>query len=136
MAESNVDIVRRGFDAFQKLDLDGFTADWHEDVVWDVKNYENWPGDRTEYKGTAEVLAEFAHYLGSARSFEVHGHEATALDETRVLGLHHERRINEGDQTPQDLEIGTLYELDTNGKVTHVEVYTGHDNARTAAGAT
>jgi ketosteroid isomerase-like protein len=136
MAESNVDIVRRGFDAFQKLDLDGFTKDWHEDVVWDVKHYENWPGDRTEYRGTAEVLAEFAHYLGSARSFEVHGHEALALDDTRVLGLHHERRVNEGDQTPKDLEIGTLYELDDQGKVTHVEVYTGHDNARKAAGAT
>jgi ketosteroid isomerase-like protein len=136
MAESNVDIVRRGFDAFQKLDLDGFTADWHPQVVWDVSGYENWPGTKTEYRGTAEVLAEFAHYLGSARSFEVHGHEAIALNDTRVLGLHHERRVNEGDERPQDLEIGSLYELDDEGKVTHVAVFTGHDNARRAAGAT
>jgi ketosteroid isomerase-like protein len=135
MAESNVDIVRRGFDAFQKLDLDGFTADWHEDVVWDVKNYENWPGSKTEYRGTPEVLAEFAHYLGSARSFEVHGHDAIELDDGKVLGLHHERRVNEGDDAPTNLEIGTVYALDAQGKVTHVEVYTGHDNARRAAGA-
>jgi ketosteroid isomerase-like protein len=134
MSERNVEIVRRGFRAFQKLDLDGFTADWRPDVVWDVRGYENWPGSKTEYQGTAEVLDEFAHYLGSARSFEVSGHDAVALDDTRVLGLHHERRVNEGEPAAVYLEIGTVYELDGDGKVTHVEVYTGHDKARGAAG--
>ena len=135
MSDSNVDIVRRGFDAFQKLDLDGFTADWHPDVVWDVRGYENWPGDKAEYSGIAEVLAEFANYLGSARSFEVKGHDVMALDQNRVLGLHHEYRVNEGESESKHVEIGSLYELDAQGKVTHVEVYTGHDNARKAAGA-
>ena len=135
MSDSNVDIVRRGFDAFQKLDLDGFTADWRPDVVWDVRGYENWPGDKTEYSGIAEVLAEFAHYLGTARSFEVKGHDVFALDQNRVLGLHHEYRVNEGESQPTHVEIGSLYELDLEGKVTHVEVYTGHDNARKAAGS-
>jgi ketosteroid isomerase-like protein len=134
MPDSNVDIVRRGFDSFQKLDLDGFTADWHPDVVWDVSGYKGWPGDRTEYEGTAEVLAEFAHYLGTARSFEVRGHDVIALDDHRVLGLHHERRVNEGDEAPVHLEIGTLYKLSPEGKVTHVDVFTGHDEARKAAG--
>jgi ketosteroid isomerase-like protein len=133
---SNVETVRRGFRAFQKLDLDGFTADWHPDVVWDVRGYKNWPGSKTEYRGTAEVLAEFAQYLGSARSFEVSGHDAVALDEARVLGLHHERRVNEGEEAPVHLEIGTLYKLDSDGRVTHVDVYTGHDEARRAAGLT
>ena len=134
MSEHNVEIVSRGFRAFQKLDMDGFTADWRPDVVWDVRGYDNWPGSRTEYQGSAEVLAEFAHYLSSARSFDVSGHEAVALDDDRVLGLHHERRVNEGDDTPRHLEIGTVYKLDGDGKVTHVEVYTGHDKARRAAG--
>ena len=134
MPDSNVDIVRRGFDAFQKLDLDGFTRDWHPDVVWDVTNYENWPGDGTEYRGIAEVLAEFARYLQGARGFEVRGHEVLALDDARVLGLHHETRTNR-DGEPIHVEIGSLYELDQTGKVTHVDVFTGHDRARSAAAA-
>ena len=134
MSDSNVDIVRRGFDAFQKLDLDGFTRDWHPDVVWDVTNYENWPGDKTEYRGIAEVLAEFARYLQGARGFEVRGHEVLAMDDARVLGLHHETRTNaDGELT--HVEIGSLYELNEDGKVTHVDVFTGHERARSAAAA-
>jgi ketosteroid isomerase-like protein len=136
MSERNVDIVRRGFQAFQKLDMDGFTAEWRPDVVWDVRGYENWPGAKTEYTGTGEVLAEFAHYLSTARSFEVSGHQVVDLDDARVLGLHHERRVNDGEDVPVYLEIGTVYQLDGDGKVTHVEVYTGHDEARRAAGLT
>jgi ketosteroid isomerase-like protein len=132
MTADNVDIVRRGFRAFQSLDMDGFTAAWDPDVVWDLRGYRGWPGSKTEYRGTAEILAEFANYLGSARSLEVRGLEVERLDETRVLGLHTERRT-EGDKPPVDLEIGAVYEL-TTGRVTRVEVYTGHDEARRAAG--
>jgi ketosteroid isomerase-like protein len=135
-AEDNVDIVRRAFKGFQRLDLDAFTADWAPDITWDLAGYEGWPGAHTTYTGEHEVVAEFAQYLGSARSFEVSGHDAVALDEARVFGLHHERRVNEGEEAPVHLEIGTLYKLDSDGRVTHVDVYTGHDEARRAAGLT
>jgi ketosteroid isomerase-like protein len=133
MTSTNEDIVRRGFEAFQHLDMDGFTADWHPDVVWDLSGYRDWPGNTHEYKGAPEVLAGFGNYLGSARSFEVHGLEVTPLDDGRVLGTHHERRVNEGEDTPLAIEIGVVYTL-ADGKVTHVEVYTGHAEARRAAG--
>jgi ketosteroid isomerase-like protein len=132
MTSTNEDIVRRAFQAFQRLDLDGFTADWHPEVVWDLSGYRDWPGPTHEYKGAPEVLAGFGNYLGSARSFEVHGLEVTSLDDERVLGTHHERRVNEGDDTPIEIEIGVVYTL-ADGKVTHVEVYTSHDAARRAA---
>jgi ketosteroid isomerase-like protein len=123
---TNEEIVRQGFESFQRLDLDGFTRDWHPDVVWDVSNYESWTGERTTYKGSAEVLAGFADYLGSAKSFEVTGLQVEAVDDDRVLGLHLEKR-----DLTKTIEIGAIYELHA-GKVTHVEVYTGHANARAA----
>lgn len=123
---TNEDVIRRAFESFQHLDVDGFTRDWHPDVVWDLENYEGWTGEKTEYRGTAEVLAGFADYLGSARSFEVSDLEVTAIGETRVLGLHRERR-----DLTQTIEIGVIYELHQ-GKVTHVDVFTGHDKARAA----
>jgi ketosteroid isomerase-like protein len=126
------EIVRTAFDSFRRLNLDGFTEDWHPDVVWDVSGYENWPGDRTEYKGTHEVLDGFAHYLAGVRGFEVSGHEVIGVDDARVLGLHNEHRLKE-DGTPVWLEIGVVYHF-AEGRVVKAEVFTGHDAARRAAG--
>jgi ketosteroid isomerase-like protein len=123
---TNEDIVRQGFESFQHLDLDGFTRDWHPDVVWDLTHYEGWTGDQTEYKGTAEVLAGFADYLGSATSLEVSGLQVTAIDDARVLGLHIETR----DHT-KTIEIGVIYEF-RDSRVIHVQVFTGHAAARAA----
>jgi ketosteroid isomerase-like protein len=124
---TNEEIVRQAFESFQHLDLDGFTKDWDPDVVWDVTHYEGWTGDQTHYKGTAEVLAGFANYLGSATSFEVSGLQVIPIDAERVLGLHMEER----DRTAM-IEIGVIYELH-DGKVTHAQVFTGHAAARNAA---
>jgi ketosteroid isomerase-like protein len=129
---SHEEIVRKAFDSFQHLDLDGFTDDWHPDVVWDVSGYDGWPGDRTVYKGTPEVLDGFAHYLAGAKGFETGGHEVVEVDDTRVLGLHHERRTAE-DSTRVDIEIGVIYHFER-GQVVRCEVFTGHDAARKAAG--
>jgi ketosteroid isomerase-like protein len=127
--ERNVEVVRQSFEAFQRLDLDGFTQHWRPDVVWDVTHLEGWPGDRTTYTGTADVLKGFADYLASARGLEVGDLEVTPIGDTHVLGLHLERR-----ERTTTIEIGVIYELD-DGQVTHARVFTGHDKARQAAAA-
>ena len=129
---SHEQIVRTAFESFRRLNLDGFTSDWHEDVIWDVGGYDDWPGDKTIYKGTHEVLDGFAHYLAGAKGFETSGHEVITIDESRVLGLHHERRMS-ADNTPMDIEIGVIYHFD-HGQVVRADVFTGHAKARHAAG--
>ena len=49
-----------------------------------------------------------------------------------MLGLHHERRIGDGD-APIDIEIGVIYSFD-GGRVVRADVYTGHAKARKASG--
>ena len=132
-ADSRADTVRRAFEGFQRLDMDAFTADWHEDVVWDLVGYEDWPGEKTQYRGEAEVVAGFAGYLSSVRSLEVGDLHVTSLDDGRVLAIHHERRYNKGSDQPTHLDIGTVYEFEDD-KIVRVEVYTGHQAARRAAG--
>ena len=122
--QDNIEIVRRGFDAFQAMDIDAFVADWHPELVWDVHGYEDWPGTKAQYKGTPEILAEFANFMGSVRALEVTNLEITPLEPNRVLAIYDERRINEGDAGPIELHIGIVYEL-TGGKITRIEVYTG-----------
>ena len=130
--QSHEEIVATAFESFRRLNLDGFTSEWHPDVVWDVSGYDGWPGDQTQYKGTHEVLDGFAHYLAGAKGFETSGHEVIAIDDSRVLGLHHERRTDDQD-SPMDIEIGVLYHFAGN-QVIKAEVFTGHAKARAAAG--
>ena len=122
------DIVRESFEAFQRLDLDGFTRHWATDVTWDVTHLENWPQDKTTYTGTAEILKGFADYLAGARGLEVGNLKVEPIDDNRVLGLHTEWRVSEG----MEIEIGVIYEF-AEGKVTRARVFTGHDKARQAA---
>jgi ketosteroid isomerase-like protein len=135
--DRNVEIVRRGFEAFETMDMDAFTKDWHPQLVWDVSGYDDWPGSKTSYVGPAEVLQEFGNFMGSVRGLEVTNLEITPLEEpNRVLATYHERRINEGDETAVHLDIGIVYEFQPAGEeITRIEVYTGHDRARERAKA-
>ena len=131
--KSKAHAVRTAFEGFQRLDMDAFTAAWHPEITWNMGGYENWPGEKLEYEGEAEVIAGFAGYLGAVKSLQVSGLEVTPLDDGRVLGVHVERRTYDtGDDTI--LNIGTVYEFDSDGRIIKVEVYTGHDRARRAAG--
>jgi ketosteroid isomerase-like protein len=135
-SDREVEIVRRGFDAFASMDMDAFTKDWHEGLVWDVSGYDDWPGSRTSYTGAPEILQEFGNFMGSVRALEVTNLEITPLDDGRVLATYHERRINEGHTEPVHLDIGIVYEFASpdDGKIARIEVYTGHERARRAAG--
>jgi ketosteroid isomerase-like protein len=126
-------IVRRAFEGFQRLDMDAFTAAWNPEIVWDMRGYENWPGDQLEYVGEAEVIAGFAGYLAAVKSLEVSGLEVIPLKDGRVLGVHLERRTYESGEDTH-LDIGTIYEFADDDQIVRVEVYTGHAAARTAAG--
>jgi ketosteroid isomerase-like protein len=128
----DVAIVRRGFDAFETMDMEAFTADWHPDVLWDVSGYEGWPGSKHEYHGAADILTEFAGFMSTVRSLQVNVREVRRVGD-RVIALYHERRLDSGAPEPVDLDIGILYDL-SGGKVTRMEVHTGHENARRAAG--
>jgi ketosteroid isomerase-like protein len=132
-AEEKVEIVRRGFEGFQHLDLDAFTEDWHPQITWDMAGYEDWPGEKLKYEGEAEVIAGFAGYLGAIRGLQVSDLQVTALEDGRVLGIHRERRLNDDDQESY-LDIGTIYEFALDGRIANVEVYTGRERAKKAAG--
>ncbi len=47
-AKSKGDAVRKAFEGFQRLDMDAFTGDWAENVLWDLSGYQDWPDEKTE----------------------------------------------------------------------------------------
>jgi uncharacterized protein len=71
MAEHpNVEIVKRGFDAFVAGDVEWLSEHLHENIVWHMPGSHAFAGD---YKGREAVLAVFAKQAQAFQpDFEVH----------------------------------------------------------------
>ena len=130
--DPEVELVRRGFDAFETMDMEQFTAGWAPDVLWDVSGYEHWPGSKECYRGAAEILAEFGQFMSTVRSLRIDVHEVRRVGD-RVLALYTEYRREEGQHDETVLDIGIVYEFG-GGQITRIDVHTGHPNARKAIG--
>jgi len=68
----DVAIVRQGFEAFEKGDVEWMDAHLADDVVWHVGGNSKWAGS---YEGKAGVLEFFARQtqaLGGAPSLDIH----------------------------------------------------------------
>ena len=130
--QSNVEIIRSGFAAFETADMDAFTAHWAPDVVWDVSGYRNWPGEEHVYRGEAEILGAFGRFLSGAVVQRIDIHEISEVGDDRVIALYTESRRAAGSDAVQDLPIGIVYTL-RDGQVARMEVHSDHDAARLSA---
>lgn len=68
----NVSIVREGFEAFQKGDMEWMDAHLSDGVIWHVGGNSKWAGS---YEGKAKVLDFFgrqAQALGGPPSLDIH----------------------------------------------------------------
>jgi ketosteroid isomerase-like protein len=130
--DPEVELVRGGYEAFETMDMEQFTAGWAPDVLWDVSGYEDWPGAKQQYRGAAEILAEFGNFMSTVRSLRIDVHEVTRVGD-RVLSLYTEYRRDEGQTDETVLEIGIVHEF-RDGQITRMDVHTGHNSARKAVG--
>jgi ketosteroid isomerase-like protein len=129
--EHNVEVVRRSFDAFETADMDAWTADWTEDIVFDVNGYEPWTEERKVYRGPTEILEFFGRMMAGVRVIRVHMHEISAVDDDRVIALYTERRQEHGGE-PYPLEVGIVYTL-RDGRFARVQVHSDFEAARRTA---
>ena len=60
MAKSNAALIKSGYDAFARGDLQGALAVFAEDILWHVPG--RGPLSR-DYRGHAEVLGFFQHFM-------------------------------------------------------------------------
>jgi ketosteroid isomerase-like protein len=125
---SNPEIVTRSFEGFESADMEKFTSDWADDIVFDVSNYEFWPLEQTEFNGSEEVVFVFGQFMSNVRSLEVENLDVTATGPDHVLALYDEIRREHGSDEPICLKIGIVYEL-RDGKLAHVWVFTDQERA-------
>jgi ketosteroid isomerase-like protein len=126
---TNAEIVTRSFAGFETADMDRFTSDWADDLVFDVSNYEFWPLEQTEFHGAEEVVLVFGQFMSNVRSLEVNNLEVAPMGSDHVLALYDEVRREHGSERPIALKIGIVYELNDQ-KLVHVWVFTDQDRAK------
>jgi ketosteroid isomerase-like protein len=130
---TNAEIVTRSFDGFATADMDKFTSDWADDLIFDVSNYEFWPIDQTEFHGAEEVVFVFGQFMSNVRSLEVNNLRVTPLGRDHVLAIYDEVRREHGSEEPIALKIGIVYEL-RDQKLVHVWVFTNQERAKAFGG--
>jgi ketosteroid isomerase-like protein len=126
---TNTEIVTRSFDGFESADMEKFTSDWAEDIVFDVSNYEFWPLEQTEFHGSEEVVFVFGQFMSNVRSLEVDNLDVSAAGPDHVLALYDEIRREHGSDDPICLKIGIVYRL-RDSKLAHVWVFTNQERAK------
>ena len=126
---TNTEIVTRSFDGFETADMEKFTSDWGDELVFDVSNYEFWPLEQTEFHGAEEVVFVFGQFMSNVRSLDVNNLEVSATGPDHVLALYDEVRREHGSEEPIALKIGIVYEL-RDGKLVHVWVFTDQERAK------
>jgi ketosteroid isomerase-like protein len=126
---TNTEIVTRSFAGFESADMEKFTSDWAEDIVFDVSNYEFWPLEQTEFHGSEEVVFVFGQFMSNVRSLEVDNLDVSAAGPDHVLALYDEIRREHGSDEPICLRIGIVYRL-RDGKFVHVWVFTDQERAK------
>jgi ketosteroid isomerase-like protein len=63
MSQENVEVVRRGFAAYNRRDLDGVLENWAPDAVWDWSNSRGF--DAGVYRGHGEIRAFWQRFLAA-----------------------------------------------------------------------
>jgi uncharacterized protein len=101
MAHPNEDLVRRGFDAFSKGDVDALRELFDQDAVWHAPGRSPLAGD---HRGVDAILGFFARTMELTRgTFRVELHDVLANDD-HAVALHTVRGEREG-RTLEDKSV-------------------------------
>ncbi|HEY2182016.1 MAG TPA: nuclear transport factor 2 family protein [Solirubrobacteraceae bacterium] len=130
MSQENVEIVRRGLDAFNRRDLDGFAAITTDDFVW----LPALPGavDRERFVGRAGIARYFSEISETWERLTAVCDDLRDLDH-RVLALG--RAIGRGSASGAAVEtpLALLAEFRGN-QITRLATFAGHSEALKAVG--
>ena len=131
MSEENVEIVRRGWDAWLRGDLDALAALWDPEVVWRLEHFHNWP--ESNYEGPEGIRQFLSEWLELWGDYRVTVDEIIAAPDGRVVSLF--RHTGKGQQSgvPMELEMAQIATL-RHGKIIEFDNYDRPAEALEAAG--
>jgi hypothetical protein len=117
MGHPNEDLIRRGYDAFSRGDMETLRELFHPDIVWHAPGRSQLSGD---HRGVDAVLGYFGGTMElTGGAFTVEVHDVVANDE-HTVGLHKTHAERAG-RTLEDNNTLVFHIRD--GKVTEVWQY-------------
>jgi ketosteroid isomerase-like protein len=123
MAHPNEELMRTGYDAFGKGDMDTIRSLFADDIVWHSPGRSQFAGD---YRGVDEVLGQFAklmEYTGGTFRLEIH--DVLADDDHAVVLVR--AQAERGDKKLDDTSVQVWHIKD--GKATEQWLHPGNQYA-------
>ena len=132
MSRENVEVVRRGWEAWIGGDVDALFEIFHPAVEWDTTNYEGWPEDEV-YRGHDGLRRFFEEWRASWDRYETGVEEYIDAGGDRVLVLCWQRGFGSDSQVPVQMEYAQLCAVQ-DGLVRRMDVYSDRSEALEAVG--
>jgi ketosteroid isomerase-like protein len=132
MSQENVEIVRRGWEAWVRGDLDALLELCDPAVEWDTTHMEGWPEDAV-YFGRGGVRRFLEEWLGSWERFESGAEKILEAGGDRVVVICWQQGFGPGSEVPVHMDWAQICTLQR-GLVCRVEAYSDRAQALEAAG--
>ena len=129
MSEENIEIVRRGYDAFDRRDLEAIAELISDDMELDISAHPI-PDFPNTGVGRDHMFRFFATYLSGFSEYEVTVEELLQADDVVVALLHDRAKL--GDATVER-ELAHIWTI-KGGRVVRFQAFTTHEAALEAAG--
>jgi ketosteroid isomerase-like protein len=129
MSEENVEIVRRGYDAFDRRDLEALGEIISDDFELDISSHPI-PDFPNTGVGRDHLFRFFATYLSGFSEYEITVTELLQADDVVVALLHDKAKL--GDATVER-DLAHIWTID-GGRVVRFQAFTTHEAALEAAG--
>jgi ketosteroid isomerase-like protein len=131
MSDENLEIIRRGWTAWLRGDLEALVSDWDPNVIWDTSHFHSWPeGTYVGVEGIQKFLREWLEVWGE---YEIEIEDVMPTQDGRVISLiaHHGQGGRSG--IPMDLEMAQIATF-RDGRIVRFDNYEDRAEALEAAG--
>jgi ketosteroid isomerase-like protein len=131
MSEENVDVIRRGWEAWGRGDMSSIFEMWNPEIVWDMTNFRDWPESTYEgYEGVSRFLTE---WLEVWDSYEVGVEKMLEAPDGRVVTLAWQRAKGKHSGLAMEMEWAQIATV-RDGKISRIDNYDDRSKALEAAG--
>jgi ketosteroid isomerase-like protein len=133
MSQENVEVIRRGVDAINARDPDGFLACLHPEVVWEESG-DVLPGLRGTYRGRAQARRWLQEaFLEVWETFHIEADEITGASDDRVFLETSFTARGKGSGVETELDAWSVFWF-ADGMIARRRVFWSRDEALEAAG--
>ncbi len=131
MSQENVELVREGWEAWFRGDMDALAATWDPEVVWDTKHFRDWP--ESAYRGVEGVMRFLTEWLEVWGDYEVDVDDVLAAPDGRVVSLIRQRGKGRHSGLAMTLDMAQIATI-RDGKIIRFDNYDNREEAIEAAG--